>query len=115
MRNLTRRGLLTGAAVLALKPLTVPLHACAEGFAVSDLTRAVEALQEANVASFAGHYLAFVPPGIRHLFAESVETCTGRVMVIVDDPLLDEAQNQEAGRWWTDEIESRLMSHEGRS
>lgn len=123
MRTLTRRGLLTGAAVLALKPLTVPLTPYAEGFTVADLTNAVDVLRAANVPPFEGHYLAYVAPGIRHMFTQQHAAQALRNhqvipleagTVIVDDPLLDEAPKTEAARWWTDEMEARLASHEGR-
>lgn len=116
--------------MLALKPLTVPLTPYAEGFALADLTNAVDALRAANVPPFEGHYLAYVPPGIRHLFTQQHAAQTLRnhgvilETVIVDDPLLDEAPKtegvltvagiREALRFWADPMESALASHEGR-
>lgn len=125
MRHLTRRGLLTGAAVLALKPLTVPLTPYAEGFTVADLTNAVDVLRAANVPPFEGHYLAYVAPGIRHLFTQQHAAQTLRNHgVILGDGDRDEAPKtedvltvagiREALRFWADPMESALASHEGR-
>lgn len=72
MRTLTRRGLLTGVAVLAVKPLVgppvTPLTQYAHGFTLADVTSAVDALKAANVPALEGYYQLFIPPGIRHLF-----------------------------------------------